>query len=908
MKYAFTGLTDSQVLESRIQYGSNALSPHKRESFWTKLKGNFRDPIIIILCVVLVIIVVLSIFDRTEWYDALAIFAAVILATFVSTYSEFKNEVSFQKLQDEASMISNNVFRNGHLAPILISEIVVGDHVLLQSGDKVPADGIIIHGEIKVNQASLTGESESVSKAMHEGEVMGHQVDLASSFQVFRGSVVEDGEAVLEVVSVGDKSIYGKIALELSDNTERPSPLQIKLSNLARMISKFGYLAATTIAVVFIFKNIFIDHGFDNDEILAYIKGWDIFLKDTMDTLILAIIVLVAAVPEGLPMMIAIVLSLNMQKLLREKVLVRKLLGIETAGSLNILFTDKTGTITKGHFEPKLFLSGSNISYSKFPDIPNPLRDLISISILENTASVISPDGQVEGGNISGRALIAFIDKKDIINRASLDVELEKSILFNSARKFSASMIRSNTELPGTNRKRLTLISGAPELIMEHSNSYIDESGKPQPLNTSSYSASLDRMSSAGMRLIAMAITGEPLTDDSKPPSNCTLVGVVAIRDEIRAESKKAIEETLSAGIQVVMITGDRKGTAVAIATEIGLLKGPKDLVLTSEELNRMSDDEIKIILPRLRVIARALPTDKSRLVRITKKMGKVAGMTGDGVNDSAALKQSDVGFAMGSGSEVSKDASDIVILDDNFNSIANAVRYGRTIFKSIRKFIVFQLTINIAAVSIVFLGPILGIPMPLTIIQLLWINIIMDTLGALAFGGEPALRRFMKEPPVSREENILTPDMRSAIFTGGIFITVMSVLFLTFEPFRDLFVRNGIPDERIFLTAYFNFFVFIITFNSFNTRTDHVNLFEQIRKNRAFLRIIGLIISIQVIFTYIGGSILRAHPLLLREWIIIILLALLIIPVDIIRKIIMKRLKHDQANLSAIPVSSAYK
>jgi P-type Ca2+ transporter type 2C len=895
MKYAYTGLTDAEVQESRSKFGSNALSPHKGESFWSKLRDNFKDPIIIILCVALVIIVLLSLFDHTEWYDALAIFAAVILATFVSTYSEFKNEASFQKLQEEASRIFSNVFRNGHLTRVLISDIVVGDHVLLQSGDKIPADGRIIYGEVKVNQASLTGESESVTKNAAPEIVTEYQTDLSSSFQVFRGSVVEDGEAVLEVDSVGDLSIYGKLARELSESAERPSPLQTKLANLAKLISRFGYAAATTIALVFIFKNTVVDHNFDPEKIIQYITGWDVFLKDTMDTLILAIIILVAAVPEGLPMMIAIVLSLNMQKLLREKVLVRKLLGIETAGSLNILFTDKTGTITKGQFEPKLFLSGSRRTYNGYSQIPNPLRELLSVSILENTASVISPDGQVEGGNISGRALIAFIDKKDIVNRANLSVQLEKSILFNSARKFSASMVKSPFNFPGTSKNRLTLINGAPELIIERCQNYIDETGKPLPLGKEEYTTILDRMSNDGMRLIAIAISGEPLEQEDAPPANCTLVGVVAIRDEIRAESKKAIEETLAAGIQIVMITGDRKGTAIAIATEVGLIKSHKDLVLTSEELNRMSDDEVKIVLPRLRVIARALPSDKSRLVRITKKIGKVAGMTGDGVNDSAALKQSDVGFAMGSGSEVSKEASDIVILDDNFNSLANAVRYGRTIFKSIRKFIVFQLTINIAAVSIVFLGPLVGVPMPLTIIQLLWINIIMDTLGALAFGGEPALRRFMKEPPVSRDENIITYDMRTSILTGGIFLTVLSLSFLTFDPFREFFVRNGVPDERIFLTAYFNLFVFTVAINSFNARTEKINLLEEIRKNRGFLRIIGLILIVQVIFTYVGGTILRASPLLPKEWLLIVLLSLLIIPVDIIRKLILRRWKSTE-------------
>jgi magnesium-transporting ATPase (P-type) len=304
--------------------------------------------------------------------------------------------------------------------------------------------------------------------------------------------------------------------------------------------------------------------------------------------------------------------------------------------------------------------------------------------------------------------------------------------------------------------------------------------------------------------------------------------------------------------------------------------------------LNNKTDEELKEILPHLRIVARALPTDKSRLVRIAKDEGRVVGMTGDGVNDSAALKHSDVGFAMGSGSEVAKEAGDIVILDDNFSSIANAVRYGRTIFKSIRKFIVFQLTVNLAAVTTVFLGPMFGVEFPLTIIQLLWINIIMDTLAAIAFGGEPALERVMTEQPVRRDENIVNRYMASSILTGGLYITVMSIFFLTFPPIKELFVRDGVFNQEVFLSAFFNVFIFLIVVNSFNARTEKINIFDNINKNTMFLRIIGLITLLQVVFTYVGGTVLRSTGLLPIEWLYVALFALSIIPVDLIRKIIL--------------------
>ena len=314
--------------------------------------------------------------------------------------------------------------------------------------------------------------------------------------------------------------------------------------------------------------------------------------------------------------------------------------------------------------------------------------------------------------------------------------------------------------------------------------------------------------------------------------------------------------------------------------------------------LHFYSDKELKEILPHLKIVARALPTDKSRLVRIAKNEGRVVGMTGDGVNDSAALKHADVGFAMGSGSEVAKEAGDIVILDDNFSSITNAVRYGRTIFKSIRKFIIFQLTVNLAAVTTVFLGPFFGVEFPLTIIQLLWINIIMDTLAAIAFGGEPALERVMKEKPVSREENIVSKYMASSILTGGLYITTMSIFFLTFTPFRDLFMRDGVANNEVFLAAFFNLFIFLIVFNSFNARTEKLNLLDNITHNIVFLQIIGLIIILQVVMTFVGGTVLRMIPLQPMEWLCVIILALTIIPVDIIRKLVLRGRNKELAHV----------
>ncbi|HRW20799.1 MAG TPA: cation-translocating P-type ATPase, partial [Bacteroidales bacterium] len=437
---------------------------------------------------------------------------------------------------------------------------------------------------------------------------------------------------------------------------------------------------------------------------------------------------------------------------------------------------------------------------------------------------------------------------------------------------------------------KVSFIKGAVEVLMEKCTSYFNNRGELCRIESKrSLIEKSDMFANQGIRLIAIACSDNRIEEEGDLPEGLALLGIIGIKDDIRSESKNAIEMAHQAGIQVVMITGDRKGTAAAIAGEVGLLQLDSDIVITSQDLNKMTDEEIAKILPDLKVVARALPTDKSRLVRIAQNLGKVVGMTGDGVNDSSALKLSDVGFAMGSGSEVAKEAGDIVILDDNFSSITNAIRYGRTIFKSIRKFIVFQLTVNIAAVLTAFVGPLVGFDFPLTIIQLLWINIIMDTLAALALGGEPALKRFMKEKPINRKANIISRYMASGIFTGGLYITAFSLFFLLFPPFKELFMRNGVPDNDVFLTAFFNLFIFLVMFNSFNARTDKINLLEKILSNKGFLPIIALIFFLQIVFTYIGGDILRTTSLYVREWGIILVLSISIIPVDLLRKLILK-------------------
>ncbi|MGY8701010.1 MAG: HAD-IC family P-type ATPase, partial [bacterium] len=462
------------------------------------------------------------------------------------------------------------------------------------------------------------------------------------------------------------------------------------------------------------------------------------------------------------------------------------------------------------------------------------------------------------------------------------DVKITANIPFNSAYKFSATQVEGS--------QNLTLVKGAAEIVLAGCTHCFDADGKKVELNSEKLKAEMLGLSERAMRLIGLAVSEQDLGQEKVLPSEMTLVGILGLRDEMRKESQPAVQTARKAGIQVVMITGDAKDTAQAIAKEVGILEKGNGLVLTSSDLAKMSDEEIIKILPELRVVARALPTDKSRLVKLAKSMDWVVGMTGDGVNDAPAVKNADVGFSMGNGTDMTKESSDIVILDNNFISLTNAVRYGRTLLKSIRKFLIFQLTVNVAAILVAFLGPFFGTDLPLTMTQLLWVNIVMDTLAAFAFSGEAALQRYMNEKPIPKSESLITGDMWSAILIDGFYMAFLSLFFLTSDFVSSLFVCDELrcPDSEVnlvLLTAFFGFFVFMNNFNKFNARTEGLNLFEHITENRSFIMVVILIFFLQTTFTYFGGEVLRTVGLTLEEWGYVLLFAVTIIPLDLTRK-----------------------
>ena len=578
-------------------------------------------------------------------------------------------------------------------------------------------------------------------------------------------------------------------------------------------------------------------------------------------------------------MMITLVLSSNMKKMLKDNVLVRKLDGIETSGSLNILFTDKTGTITKGQLEVTNIITGDNKNYHNIKDLKNKkLASLLNISIIFNNSASLS-NGNIIGGNTTDRALLSIVDNNNYkINKTEI-------IPFDSINKFSSVKISGD--------ENLTLIKGSFEKILPHCNKYYNENKEEKTLvNKINLNNTIMMLSKDAIRIIVIATSKKTINND-QDIKDLTLVSIIGIKDEVRKEAKESIKQVKNAGIQVIMITGDSKDTAYAIAREIDLLDTFNDnAILTSDDLNLLSDDEIKTKLSSIRVISRALPQDKSRLVRIAQELNLVVGMTGDGVNDAPALKKADVGFGMGNGTEVAKEASDIVILDNNFLSIAKAILYGRTIFKSIRKFIIFQLTVNICAVGLSIIGPFIGINTPVTVIQMLWINMVMDTFAALAFAREAPIKDYMKEPPKKRDEKVINKYMFNEIFITGIYSLFLCILFLKLPIFKEIF-RTDI-NKIYFMTAFFALFIFIGIFNAFNARTHRLNLFAHILKNKTFIFIMAFISIVQIILIYHGGSMFRTSGLTLGEFELVILVALSVIPFDWIRKCYLRIIKKE--------------
>lgn len=868
------GLTSAQAEESLKKHGNNKLSVKESQSLFSMFVESFKDKWIIILLLALFIkiafifiCIICPQLGEVEWYDAASILAAILLSTGFSTISSYRNEQKFNALQAEASKTKAKVFRDGKLLEIMVDDIVKGDAIMLQAGDKIPVDGYLLSGEMKVNQAALNGESEEAKKkASMDPEKDFTSEDTFNAFSLFRGSVVTSGEGILHASVIGDSTMLGGIAQDIQEDSKE-SPSKEKLGKLADQIGILGYAGGAISAVI----NVIL--GIAAMNTAGTFSGMAIGML-IMESIMLGVSIVIMAVPEGLPMMLALVSAMNSGKLFSKHILVRHSDTIETAGFMNILFSDKTGTITEGTLSVVELMDGIGDVLPAVENLRNSLKDDIVNGMGLNNDSFVS-DGKAIGSNSTDRALLEYLMNHNCTSYNRDEIAEKKA--FSSATKFASV----------TTKGGITYIKGAPEyLINDKCKYYLDKDGQQQAFTSDVLSKLNTRMfeqAGRAMRLLAV------MKYSSKKPDEKTLISVLCIRDNVRKGIDKTVDVMNNAGVQVVMVTGDRKETAVAIAKEANIIRSGEDVALTHDELAAMTDEEVKNILPKLKVVSRALPMDKKRLVQCAQELDLVCGMTGDGVNDAPALKAADVGFSVGDGTEVAKEASDIVILNNSLSSIEQAALFGRTMSKSVAKFIIFQLTVNVSTIFMSILAPLFGCQEPFTIVQILWINLIMDTLAALAFGEEPALNRYMNEKPVPRKAHILTGYMKSSIGTAAAFITVVCLCIITnIGNIQSLIVDAGIDAgtaDGMVRTFMFSFFIYSVIFNSFNTRSSGYNLLEHVGENKKFLIVMGSIAVVQTLIIQFGGEVFSTVPMSLNHFLLALLLAFLIIPVDMIKK-----------------------
>lgn len=867
------GLSEEQVTESKAKFGTNELAKKEQESLWSMFIGAFDDIWIKVLCGALALKVVLALLGmmipaiagENDAVEIISIVLAIGLATGFSTLSEYRNTSRSEALQEEYNKTYAKVIRGGKLVKILTSEIVKGDTVLIQSGDKVPADGLIFEGNVKVSQAALNGESRDETKTAAETMEDAESTDYNSQSKVFMGSVVTSGEGYMVATVVGDASELGKINKALTDDSEedeRKDTSSLKLEVVAAGIGKLGVSAAAIAGVLQVVLTIM-----RTDEAVTPVF---VVLLAAEAVMLMASIVIMA-VPEGLPMMNSLVQSMNTESMYKKNILVSHKAAFSDSAYMNLLFSDKTGTITEGNLSLVEFVTGDGTVTDKVLD-----KEFLEAITLNNLAKI--SEGKAIGSNNMDRALLTYA----IANGgAKADSSKVKEVSgFDSEKKCATVELNDGT----------IYWKGATENIIDDITHYKAQDGEVRSFTAAEKNKLEDRMlEEAGrtMKLLSVAkFEGEKKI----------LLAVLCLRDNVRKDAVETVEVLNRAGIQVVMVTGDAEETAVAIAKEAGILKDEKtDVVLTHDELEEMPDEELKKKLPNLRVVSRAKPLDKKRLVTMAQQLDDVCGMTGDGVNDAPALKQADIGFAMGDGTAVAQEAGDVVILNNSLTSIKDCVLNSRTMAKSVGKFLIFQLTVNISTLLMNIIAPVLGWTEPFSIVQILWINLIMDTLAAMAFGGEPILDRYMNDKPVKRTDNILTGYIKSAIGTSSVFITLGSILILeNIGGITDYVMPASCADPGLYeKTFMFAFFIYSIIFNSFNTRSDRFNLFEHIGENKNFILVMGSIFILQTVIIQIGGPVFNTTTLSVRALLVSMALGFLIIPVDLIRKMFVSNAGH---------------
>ena len=865
--YYHSGLSEDEVQINRAKYGDNLLTPPKRPSLWKLYLEKFQDPVVKVLLVAAIFSLIIS-FIEQEFAETIGIIFAILLATGIGFFFEYDANKKFDLLNAVNEETLVKVIRAGKVREIPRKDVVVGDIIILETGEEIPADGELIEAlSLQVNESNLTGEPV-VEKTTNEAEF-----DLEATYSsnlVMRGTTVVDGHGMMKVIKVGDATEIGKVARQSTEQSTEPTPLNIQLTKLANLIGKVGFTIAIATFLIFVTKDLY--HYIGANEI----NGWHSYVDIAQIVLkyfMMAVTLIVVAVPEGLPMSVTLSLALNMRRMLATNNLVRKMHACETMGAITVICTDKTGTLTQNLMqvhEPKFYaLKEAKVLGDDFTS------KLVSEGISVNSTAFLEDSeeqGKLKGvGNPTEVALLLWLNS---LGRDYLAIREKSKVIdqltFSTERKYMATLVHS-----GQTGKKVLYIKGAPEIVLSKCKEVVLSDGQ---VSAQDYKKTIDEQlmtyQNMAMRTLGFAYK---IVDDNEDADCVALVsandlnflGVVAISDPIRDDVPAAVAKCQSAGIGIIIVTGDTPGTATEIARQIGLwtASDTERNRITGVAFAELTDEEALERVRDLKIMSRARPTDKQRLVQLLQQKGEVVAVTGDGTNDAPALNHAQVGLSMGTGTSVAKEASDITLLDDSFNSIGTAVMWGRSLYKNIQRFIVFQLTINFVALLIVLIGAFMGTELPLTVTQMLWVNLIMDTFAALALASIPPSEKVMNDKPRKSDDFIITKPMRyNIIGVGTIFLAVLMGLIFYFT---DAAGAMSVHD----LTIFFTFFVMLQFWNLFNARvfgtTD--SAFKGLSKSYGMELVVLAILGGQFCIVQFGGDIFRTEPLNFQTWVVII-------------------------------------
>lgn len=860
------GLSSKEVLKSRELHGSNKLPEPKLDKWYDFAKEALSEKITMILIAIAVLQLFLGVMGVMDLSDPIMILVVLAIVTCIAVKTGLGVQKSAAELRAKTSVRYCDVIRDGKVQTINKDELVVGDLVCVGMGQEIFADGYLIEGKISVNNAAINGETKECKKTPIEGYV--HKKTTSTDAYtnqncLFAGTTVMSGEGKMIVTDVGVNTVNGDTLVKMQTLEAPKTALDIALDNLSDFISKWGTIAAVITFAVLTISGI-VQVGFGE-----YFSGGVLnIIQKIAQNFSVALTIIVAAVPEGLPLIVKLVTKQNVKTMEKFNILAKNPGKIPELAYVDIICTDKTGTLTTGIMTPKKIIDGFGNDVNK----DSVLWDNIKANISLNNSATFDSENNITGGNSIDRAVLSLVNPETYADiQKKYPVKLKQ--VFNSSNKYSAF----------TTKDGITYYKGAPEKLIEHCTNVMDSSGEIVDNNDNDkLSNAITAMTSNAMRCIAVTMADGDLVEN-EIPNGMTFLGIIGVVDPVRDEVPSAVKTAHKAGIQVIEITGDCIETAVAVATECGIYKNG-DLALTNDEFEAMSDDEVKSIIPRLRVISRCSPNTKLRLVTLAQEIGKSVAMTGDGVNDSPALKRADVGFGMQGGSDVAKEASDIVLTDDNFASVVKAVELGRTFMHNIMMFLEFQLPINISLLILSVIYPMIATGALLASVQILIVNIIMDSLNSLSFGGEPPKDEYMTEKPIKKGSGLFIRGAKKRIAISTVaFIALYGII--TFSPIANMFAS-----ETEAMTARFALLCFMAVFNGFNIRTEHINLFNGIGKNKLFSAIaIGIFVMTFALCNF-AENLIKVTALDFKHWVVVVILAFMVIPIDLIRKIIEKK------------------